>query len=456
MSRHPHTIKLRHLVPPTLALIISVVWLSNLRRSTATVKQENTEMQQRITSFNTSSRTSSFSQRNRSDAGNISARTSVRPRREKKPVVNEPKPPDDWVSTSKDWKRLVLFNNDQERYQYTEAWKRLKALAVEMSGDELTKAYQEMATLPIHAPFRNYLESVMLAELEKKNPEFAFSQYIERNRDGGVVLGGYGNFDQWLARDPEAAARWYENQLAAGTFDKSLDGNSPARVPFESAYIMALVGADPASAEQIMKNFPPELRGRFGDYVDVVPMEKRKSLVDLLRKTMLTEDYMALLRQTSVFEYNFRSDYDSDPENAKISLDRYAVTPEERSALLADQFSDFAAYRAMRASGGGDPRRNEFDANRKWVQAVDPSSADRATGAALQTYLKKVNNPESYDFVEKTALDYVNSGAGDQLLVPIIEGSANGSNTFPKDRARGLAAKITNSSLRNELLEKLN
>lgn len=403
---------------------------------------------------------SSFSRENRNDARSRSDRTrvaaSARPKREKNTPDNEPKPPDDWVSTSKDWKRLILFNNDEERYQYTEAWKRLEALAVEMSGDELTKAYQEMATLPIHAPFRNYLEWVMLEELEKKNPEFAFSQYIERNKDGGVVLGGYGNFDQWLDRDPEAAARWYENQLAAGTFDKTLDGNSPARVPFESAYIMALVDSDPASAEQIMKNFPPELRGRFGDYVDVVPMEKRKSLVDLLRKTMVTEDYMALLRQTSVFEYNFRSEYDSDPENAKKSLDRYAVTPEERTALLADQFSDFAAYRAMRASDGGDPRRNEFDANRKWVQAVDPSSADRATGAALQTYLKRVNNHESYDFVEKAALDYVNSGAGDQLLLPIIEGSANGSNTFPKDRARGLAAKITNSSLRNELLQKLN
>jgi hypothetical protein len=89
-----------------------------------------------------------------------------------------------------------------------------------------------MAALPVHAPFRNYLESLMLKELEKKNPKFAFSQYIERNQDGGAVLGGYGQFDQWLARDPAAATNWYERQLAEGTFDKSLDGNSPAMVPF--------------------------------------------------------------------------------------------------------------------------------------------------------------------------------------------------------------------------------
>ena len=401
---------------------------------------------------------SSLSRENRNDARSKSDRAGGRPKREGKTPDNVDNPSGDWVATSRDWTRLVLSNNDEQatRYRYTAAWKRLETLASEMSGDELTRAYAEMAALPVHAPFRNELELVMLKELEKKDPEFAFSQYIVRNQDGGVVLGGYGSFDKWLARDPDAATNWYERQLTAGTFDKTLDGSSPARVPFESAFIVSLIDSDPTAAEQIMNNFPPDLPGRFGDYVDVIPKEKRQPLVDLLRKTMPTEEYMALLRETSVFEYNFRSEYDSDPDNAKRILDRFAVSPEERAALLADQFSEFAAYRAMRASGGGDPRRNEFDANRKWVQAVDPSAADRATGVALQTFLEKLNNFESYDFVEKTALDYLDSGAGDELLIPLIEGTANGSNTFPKDRAPGLANKITDVTLRNELLGKLN
>ena len=441
-----------HYIPPVVALIIAAAWITNLRRSTDAVKQENGVMQERLANPSKSS----FSREDLTDARLNSVRPSVRPKRERKVPDNVTKPSGDWISTSRDWKQLVLFNNDEGRYQYTAAFKRLETLASEMSGEELTRAYVEMAALPVHAPFRNYLESMMLDELEKKNPEFAFTQLVERNQDGGVVLGGYGNFGKWLARDPAAATAWYERQVAAGTFDKTLDGNSPARVPFESAFIMSLIDSDPTAAEQIMNNFTPDLRGRFGDYVDVVPKEKRQSLVDLLRKTMPTGEYMAMLRETSVFEFNFRSEYDSDPENAKRSLDSFAVTPEERTALLSDQFSDFAAYRAMRASGGGDPRRNEFDANRKWVQAVDPFSADRATGVALQAFIKGVNNPESHDFVEKTALDYLDSGAGDELLVPLIEGSANGSNTFPKDRARGLATKITDTGLRNELLEKLN
>ena len=74
-----------------------------------------------------------------------------------------------------------------------------------MNGEELTRAYVDMAALPVHAPFRNELESVMLKELEKKNPEFAFSQYIARNQDGDSVLAGMEAFDKWLARDPAAA-----------------------------------------------------------------------------------------------------------------------------------------------------------------------------------------------------------------------------------------------------------
>jgi hypothetical protein len=103
----------------------------------------------------------------------------------------------------------------------------------------------------------------------------------------------------------------------------------------------------------------------------------------------------------------------------------------------------------------GMPSREKFDEDRARIQAIDPSSADRATGFALQSYLAESKTTSAQDFVEKVALDYHGSGAGDELLLPLIEGSANGSIPFPKERARVLATKISDDRLREEMLQKL-
>jgi hypothetical protein len=295
----------------------------------------------------------------------------------------------------------------------------------------------------------------MLDQLEKKNPEFAFSQYLAKRQNEDTSPIKMGDFDEWLARDPAAATTWYESQLATGVFYKDLGGKSPIVLPFESAFIMSLLASDPAAAEQRMNNIPPELRGSLGAYLWEVPKENGEAFVDLLRKTMPMEEYMDILRNNSLTEYNFSLSNDNDPKSVQKNLESLGVTPEERSTLMVQQFTELAQYRAMRDKGNT-PSREKFDEHRKWIQAIDPSSADWATGVALQSYLEKSKTTGAQDFVEKIAIDYHGSGAGDELLIPLIEGSANGSVSFPKDRARVLATKISDDRLREELLQKLN
>lgn len=437
-----------HYVPPLLALIIAAAWLASLRASNSALEQENLSLQKKIAE----SRNSSVLQNERAKTGAQSAKAKS----EEKPSENEINPSADWVSTSRDWNALVLINNNEgARFNLTAACRRLEKLASEMSGNELVRAYTEMAALPVEAEFRNYLESVMLDQLKKKNPEFAFSQYIAKCQNEDISPIRMGDFNEWLARDPAAATTWYESQLVADVFDKTLDGKSPTMLPFESAFIMSLLASDPAAAEQRMNNIPPDLRGSLGAYVWSVPKENSKAFVDLLRKTMPMEEYMAILRNNSLTEYNFRFDSDTDPESVQKNLENLGFTPEERSTLMAQHFSELAEYRAMRDKGNT-PSRERFDEHRKRVQAIDPSSADRATGVALQTYLEKSKTTSAHDFVEKIAMDYHGSGAGDELLIPIIEGSANGSVSFPKDRARVLATRISDDRLREEVLQKLN
>jgi hypothetical protein len=323
-----------------------------------------------------------------------------------------------------------------------------------MTGDELVRAYSEMAALPVETDFRNYLESIMLDQLKKKEPEFAFSQLIAKCQNEDTSPIQLGDFDEWLARDPTAATSWYERQIAANVFDKTLDGKSPNMVPFEAAFMMSLLASDPAAAEQRMNNIPPDLRASLGAYVWDVPKENSKAFVDLLRKSMPVEEYVSILKGNSLTEYNFRFDSESDPEVVQKNLASLGFTPEEYSALMTQHFAEIAKSRAMRDKFGT-PSREKFDEDRARIQAIDPSSADRATGFALQSYLEESKTASAQDFVEKVALDYHGSGAGDELLLPLIEGSANGSIPFPKERARVLAMEISDEKLREEMLQKL-
>ena len=439
--------KLIHYGPPLIALMIGAAWLASLRASNRELEQSNLSLQRKIVEASNSSGVKS----DRARAGTKGAKA----KREKKPSNEDIKPSDDWVNTSRDWSELVMFNNNEgARFNLTAACRRLEKLASEMSGDELVRAYTEMAALPVEAEFRNYLESMMLDELKGKNPEFAFSQYLAKCQNESIDPVRMGDFRKWLARDPAAATAWYESQVAGEVFDKTLDGKSPTMIPFESAFIMSLLASDPAAAEQRLNNLPPDLRASVGTYVWDVPKENSKDFVDMLRRSMPMEQYMAILKDNSLTD-NFRFDSKSDPKDIQKNMERLGFSPEERSTLMAQQFAEAAKYRAMRDTGN-DPSREKFDDLRARIQAIDPSSADQATGVALQSYLESSKTTGAQDFVEKIATDYHDSGAGDELLIPLIEGSANGSISYPKDRARVLATKISDDRLRGEMLRKLN
>lgn len=436
-----------HCVSPIVALIVAAAWLSYLRDSNSALEQSNLTLQKKIAEF----RASQAFQSERAKTGAKSARTNPG----NDPSEDEIKPSEDWVSTSRDWNALVLFNNNEgPRFNLTAACRRLEKLASEMSGDELVGAFTEMAALPVETEFRNYLESVMLNQLETKNPGFAFSQYIAKCQNEGTSPVKMKDFNKWLARDPAAATAWYESQIAAEVFDKTLDGRSPTMIPFEAAFIMSLLASDPAAAEARMNNIPPDMLDTLGSYVWAVPKENSRAFVDLLRKSMPVEEYMAILKDNSLTEYHFRFDSDSDPKVGQKNLDSLGFTPEECSTLMTQHFAEMAKYRAVRDKGNT-PSRERFDEDRARIQAIDPSSADRATGFALQSYLQESKTTSAQDFVEKAAMDYHGAGAGDELLIPIIEGSANGSIPFPKDRARVLAARISDDTLREEMLQKL-
>ncbi len=434
--------KITQCVPPLVALIIAAAWLANLCSASNTVSQDNALLREKIAN----SRNVSISQ---------DERPRVREKRESSPSEDGIKPSAEWVSSSRDWEKLLLcLNDDVEGSFYYETESRLEKLALEMSAEELTAALTEMADISILTRVRNRVEWFMLRELEKKNPAFAFGQYVAKYQAEGVVPQGIGRFSEWIARDPAAATAWYDSQLTAGSFDKSLGGKSPVLLPFEGALISSLLATDPASAEQRLNAVPPDQRGQMiSQYFSSVSEKDQNAFAEMLRRTMPVEQYMGLIK-SKVMPFN----YLSDPAAIQKSLDRIAATPEERSTLMATEagvIMDFAAARPQV------PTRETFDEFRKWAQVVDPASADLATGSGFAKYLERRSkeNPdiaEEQDLIGKIAIGYHDSGAGDAILIPLIEGSGSGNISFPKDKARALATKISDPILREELLQKLN
>lgn len=434
--------KLTHIAPPMLALIVAVAWLTYLRGSTTTVQQDNALLREKIAN----SRNASLSP---------NERAKLREKREIRSSEDESQSSTEWVSSSRDWgKILLLLNDEQEGSSYYEVESRLEKLALEMSAEELTAAFTDMADMSISTRVRNRVEWFMLRELEKKNPAFAFGQYIAKYQAEGELPQGIGRFSEWIARDPAAATTWYDSQLTAGTFDKSLDGKTPVLLPFEGALISSLLATDPASAEKRLIAVPPDQRGQMiSQYFKNVAEKDQIAFADMLRRTMPVDQYMGLIK-SKVMPFK----YLNDPAVIQKNLDRIAATPDERSALLATEagiIMDLAAARPK------DPTRDTFDEFRQWAQAVDPASADLATGAGFAKYLERRSkeNPniaEEQNFIEKLAIDYHDSGAGDAILIPLIEGSGKGNISYPKDKARALANKISDPILREELLQKLN
>ena len=118
--------KIIHYVPPVVVLVIAAAWLAHLRGANSALEQENRSLQGRIAE--SPSAPAFQKERPRAEAIGLKAK------REEKPSKPQTTPSPDWVSTSTDWKRLVLFINDEANYRYTAAWKRLEKLASESIG----------------------------------------------------------------------------------------------------------------------------------------------------------------------------------------------------------------------------------------------------------------------------------------------------------------------------------
>jgi hypothetical protein len=91
----------------------------------------------------------------------------------------------------------------------------------------------------------------------------------------------------------------------------------------------------------------------------------------------------------------------------------------------------------------------DIDTMRAWIATQSPDSVDRLTGSAIARSAQ-VNQKLDFSEASELALRYHEASGNDEVLVSFLSSGAAHAN---KDKARELAARISDAARREEILE---
>lgn len=323
---------------------------------------------------------------------------------------------------------------------------RLQNRLQNFTKEQLVSALDEIAALDLSDADRDQLEQMLIRPLLEKDPEFTLNRFIDRVQGEHSSVGwqlSHG-LQKWVEKDAGAAIAWFDAQIAAGKFDsKSLDGKSQSRIQFEGSVISSLLASDAPAAWDRLGALPEDQRAealsRF--QFTSVKEEDQLAFADLVRdKIPAHEQGSVLARQAT--QIAATADYD------KVSdyFSRIKATPEERAACAEE-----AAEVKMRNYSQKKPTREDFETMRAWLSSEAPEAKDRITGEILGNAMQGGKKME-FSEASELAIHYHESSGNDEVLGAFLE-------SWParnhKTEARALAEKISDETLRKEILKRL-
>jgi hypothetical protein len=266
-----------------------------------------------------------------------------------------------------------------------------------------------------------------------------------------------GAFAAWAKKDAGNAQDWLDAQVSNGTFEsKTLDGKNWLWIQYEGGLLRSLLlqkgdalatrfGQLPA---EMHKDVLHALGTAWKPYGAFDPGEE-EAFCKLVRKHLSVEEQAELfaIRADQVESGGF-------PAVDKF-LTTIEATPDERlrcvRAVAISNLSGIAVNRTI--------NREDIVALRDWLRTQTPLEVDRFTGEALGdaagnkgiavTNYRKLGYPEAAAF----AVEFSNAGGSDEVLVSFLKSEGGRSD---KNQARLLATRISDETLRAEILSSLN
>jgi len=409
-----------HFVPPALATVIAVAWIAYPYRSIAILDRQSALLEKHLATAE-----------NEPDAATARRKLTVDPA----------KGPIDWKQLAVAFEEMNASGGLGDRRLID----RLEQRLMTMSVDELNAALDEIVALDLPEESRHSLESRLMGRLAHLTPEAMLHRFIGRlsdNGGNGILTNAFAN---WAKKDPAAATAWFDREIASGRFDtRSLDGKSSTRMEFEGTMIRVLLPTDPSAAVARLAALPPDQRD---DALRAHPLmfyfteKEHVTYAKMVREQLPESDQAAAIARliaSRASKLDFVDQY----------LRRIEATPDERAACV-----EYAALEKLhRASSQAKLTRVEVNDFREWANSQAPQSTDKATGKAFALVLAQRQGQTSFADLAALADQYRDEGAGDEILLPMLESPQALKN---KDEARALAAKLSDEKRRNEVLERL-
>lgn len=411
-----------------MALVVVAVWNVSQWRAVTVGEDQERSLRKRIDAARTN------------PASGAAKQGASRASGSKVPTVNGQI---DW----KDMAALIRAMEEDEGMGGFRTMMDLEKRVAQMSKEELLAAMEEVSRLGLDPEARASLEEMLVCPLIEKDPELALVTFADRIpiEDDSVASELSTALGAWAKKDPVAASKWFDKQIAAGIFEsKSLDGQSQIRMEFEAALVGELLESDMSAAGQRIAALPEEQRREALEQISFSELSPgaQKAYAELVRGLVPQDE------RAGSFTHVI-SDLITDGGYAKVGsfLDDIQATPEERAVSARQaansQLEEIAYDRAV--------TREDVDAMRAWLDRQAPGTADRVTGEALGDAAQE-DGEFGFEDASKLALEYHKNSGNDEVLVAFLESFAARSNL---EEALPIADKIRDPKLRDEVLNRL-
>jgi hypothetical protein len=412
------------LLPPLAALAVAGIWLGSQRKSISAVESETLLLRQHVAAAKAPPSP---------DKDRSLAAVRARARQAKDPAAI-------------DWKELAArISAGHGTMPDMRAMMELQRKIMAMSAAEINAALEEIAALDLDKQSRAELEQMLIGLLAQKEPQLVLERYFDKLDDpSGTMRWQLAHaFQQWLGKEPAAAAAWFDARIAEGKFEsKSLDGKSQGRLQFEAALVSSLLSSDPAAAGQRIALLPADQRSDLfqqGMFMNLKPGSE-KDFAALIREHVSESERGAALASATgmmVLEGGY--------EKVGEYLDSIEATPAERKAVA----SQTASSKLQSLAHQGTLDRAAIHEMRGWLSKQSPDDVDTITGETLgNIWNQNVKWEDNAKMIGELHAD----GASDELLISFLSGYQT---SLHKQAAVNMALEIEDEAKREKVLQSL-